>query len=119
MGVHDVADVSEQQISELMVGGSVRLKVEKTPAVPGETVAEFAAVTLPGKGGKPVLDDVSLAVRAGEILCLAGVEGNGQQEVVDLITGTKGGWGYVFERSAVLCIQQSGKCRKPLTNICW
>lgn len=87
VGVYQVADVSEQQISELMVGGTVRLKAEKAPAQPGETVVTLHDVTVPGPGGKPALDHVSLKARAGEIVCLAGVEGNGQQQVVDCLTG--------------------------------
>nr|MBR4281002.1 ABC transporter ATP-binding protein [Clostridia bacterium] len=86
MGVVNVCDVTEQQISELMVGGAVRLKVDKADVQPGEVVAEMKAVTVPG-AGKPKLDQVSLTARAGEILCLAGVEGNGQQQAVECLTG--------------------------------
>jgi len=86
MGVVNVCDVTEQQISELMVGGTVRLKVDKADVIPGEIVAEMQAVTVPG-AGKPKLDKVSLTARAGEILCLAGVEGNGQQQAIECLTG--------------------------------
>ena len=86
MGVVNVCDVTEQQISELMVGGTVRLKVDKADVQPGETLAEMKAVTVPG-AGKPKLDNVSLTARAGEILCLAGVEGNGQQQAIECLTG--------------------------------
>lgn len=86
MGVVNVCDVTEQQISELMVGGTVRLKVDKADVQPGEVVAEMKGVTVPGSG-KPKLDNISLKARAGEILCLAGVEGNGQQQAVECITG--------------------------------
>lgn len=86
MGVVNVCDVTEQQISELMVGGTVRLKVDKADVAPGEVVAEMKAVTVPG-AGKPKLDNVSLTARAGEILCLAGVEGNGQQQAIECLTG--------------------------------
>lgn len=86
MGVVNVCDVTEQQISELMVGGTVRLKVDKADVQPGEVIAEMKAVTVPG-AGKPKLDAVSLTARAGEILCLAGVEGNGQQQAIECLTG--------------------------------
>ena len=86
MGVVNVCDVTEQQISELMVGSTVRLKVDKADAQPGEVIAEMKAVTVPG-AGKPKLDKVSLTARAGEILCLAGVEGNGQQQAIECLTG--------------------------------
>ena len=86
VGVVNVCDVDEQQISELMVGGTVRLKVDKALVEPGAIVAEMKAVTVPGSG-KPKLDRVSLCARAGEILCLAGVEGNGQQQAIECLTG--------------------------------
>ena len=86
VGVVDAAEVTEQQLSEMMVGSAVRLKVEKETAAPGEIVAEMTGVTVPG-AGKPRLDRVSLTARAGEILCLAGVEGNGQQQAIECLTG--------------------------------
>ena len=120
MGVYSVPDVTEQQISELMVGGSVRLKVDKTPAVPGEVKAELKHVTLAGKGGKPALDDVSLTVKAGEILCLAGVEGNGQQQVAELLTGSAAGYhgsitvcGSDIRRKSVRTIRELGLSHIP------
>ena len=69
-----------------MVGGTVRLKVDKADVTPSKVVAEMKAVTVPG-AGKPKLDSVSLTARAGEILCLAGVEGNGQQQAIECLTG--------------------------------
>lgn len=92
VSVHDVAAVTEEKISELMVGSAVRLRVDKKTAEPGQSVAEFCHVSLPGPGGKPLLEDVSFKLRAGEILCLAGVEGNGQQQVVDCLTGAETAW---------------------------
>ena len=89
MGAVNACDVSEQEISELMVGGSVRLKVAKADVTPGEIVAEMKAVTVPGSG-RPRLDGISFIARAGEILCLAGVEGNGQQQVIECLTGQIG-----------------------------
>ena len=86
MGVVNACDVTEQQISELMVGGTVRLKVDKADVQPGEVIAEMKKVTVPG-AGKPRLDRVSFTARAGEILCLAGVEGNGQQQAIECLTG--------------------------------
>ena len=89
MGVVNACDVSEQEISELMVGGSVRLKVAKADVTPGEIVADMKTVTVPGSG-RPRLDSISFIARAGEILCLAGVEGNGQQQVIECLTGQIG-----------------------------
>ena len=77
-----------------MVGGTVRLKVDKADVTPSKVVAEMKAVTVPG-AGKPKLDSVSLTARAGEILCLAGVEGNGQQQAIECLTGQIGYQGSV------------------------
>lgn len=86
VGVVQAADVTEEQLSELMVGHAVRLSAVKKPAAPGETIAALKHVTVPGNG-KPRLKDVSLSARKGEILCLAGIEGNGQQQVAACLTG--------------------------------
>lgn len=88
-GVFAVADVSEQEISERMVGGSVNLKVEKRPARAGETALTVEHLCVAGRGGKKAVNDVSFCAKRGEILCLAGVEGNGQQQVADCLTGLR------------------------------
>ncbi len=93
VAVCNVADVTEQEISELMVGGSVNLRVEKNPATPGKAAAEVTGLTVPGPGGKPAVNGVSFCARRGEILCLAGVEGNGQQQVVECLTGIRSDYG--------------------------
>lgn len=86
VGTVQADDVTEQELSELMVGGAVRLQADKAPMCPGNTVATMCHVTVAGQG-KPKLNDVSLQVRSGEILCLLGVEGNGQQQAAECITG--------------------------------
>ena len=87
MGVYRVSDVSEEEISRLMVGAAVTLQTEKSPAVPGGTAAEISDLVVPGSGGKNAVNGVSLRVRYGEIVCLAGVEGNGQKETVEVLCG--------------------------------
>lgn len=86
MGTHQVSEVSEEDISRLMVGRDVVKNVEKTLAQPKETVLSVNSVEK-SMHGKKVLDSVSFEVKAGEIVCLAGVEGNGQREIVRIITG--------------------------------
>ncbi len=86
ISVVSAADVTERQLSELMVGGAVRLKADKTAASPGEVAVALENVTVPGEG-KPQLNGVSFQARRGEILCLAGVEGNGQGQAVACLTG--------------------------------
>jgi ABC-type uncharacterized transport system ATPase subunit len=80
------AEASKPLIAELMVGKPVFLHVEKAPGSPGKTVLEVKGLRQRSERGHLVLDGLSLSVRAGEIYGLAGVEGNGQGELVRAIT---------------------------------
>lgn len=86
-GVYNTADVSEQEISRLMVGRDVVLKYEKDVPAGGEAVLEVRKLNVHDAHGKPLLSDVSFTVRAGEIIGIAGVEGNGQVQLVEALTG--------------------------------
>jgi len=86
-GVFDVAEVSEQDISRLMVGRDVILQVEKGPSNPGEKVLKVRDLTIVNRFRKHAVDCISFSVRKGEILGIAGVEGNGQRELVESLTG--------------------------------
>lgn len=86
----DVDKVSKEEMSEMMVGRKVNLKVDKAPAKPGAVVLEVRHIGVAGeKGHKDKVHDVSFDVRAGEIVCIAGIDGNGQSELIKGITGTK------------------------------
>ena len=86
----DVDKVSKEEMSEMMVGRKVNLKIDKAPAKPGEKVLEVRHIEVAGeKGHKDKVRDVSFDVRAGEIVCIAGIDGNGQSELIKGITGTK------------------------------
>ena len=87
MGVHDVETVSEQDISRLMVGRDVILDVKKDAAKPGEALVKVKDLVVVDENGKHAVDHVSFSLRKGEILGIAGVEGNGQTELVRAITG--------------------------------
>jgi simple sugar transport system ATP-binding protein len=78
---------SESQLAEMMVGRGVKLVVDKDPADAGDAVLEISHLTLIDGRGATVVKDVSLDVRAGEILVLAGVQGNGQTELIKAILG--------------------------------
>ena len=80
-------DTNVEQLAEAMVGRHVLLRVEKTPAKPGEVVLEVKNVTWRDKANVARVDNVSLTVRKGEIVGIAGVSGNGQSELLDVITG--------------------------------
>ncbi|MGE5675948.1 MAG: ABC transporter ATP-binding protein [Mycobacterium leprae] len=84
---------SEEELAALMVGRAVKLRVEKREATPGEAVLDVKVLTLKEPNGPEVLKGVSFTVRAGEIVGIAGVDGNGQSELVQVITGLKRGTG--------------------------
>jgi len=81
--------LSAPDIARAMVGRPVLLRVEKGPAHPGNTVLEVRDLHVTGARGIPAVRGVSLTVRAGEILGIAGVEGNGQSELIDAIVGLR------------------------------
>ena len=88
MGTVEVADTSVEEMSRLMVGRDVQLKLQKDAREPGKTVLKVEDLTVPAKIGKrDAVKNASLEVREGEIVCLAGIEGNGQTEFVYAITG--------------------------------
>jgi simple sugar transport system ATP-binding protein len=72
-----------------MVGRVVSLQVEKAPATPGAVVLRAENLLVAGAGGVPAVFGASVEVRAGEILGIAGVSGNGQNELVEAITGLR------------------------------
>jgi ABC-type uncharacterized transport system ATPase subunit len=81
------AETSEEQLAEMMVGREVALVVDKGPASPGEIVLEVSGLTAIDRRQQPALRGVDLFVRAGEVLGVAGVQGNGQTELVEVLTG--------------------------------
>jgi general nucleoside transport system ATP-binding protein len=78
---------SDAELAALMVGRSVQLRVTKPPASPGEVRLDVQNLTVAGEEGRPALDGVSFQVRAGEILGVAGVQGNGQTELCEALLG--------------------------------
>jgi simple sugar transport system ATP-binding protein len=83
------AQSSPADLAQLMVGRAVLLRVEKGTAHPGEAVLRVESLTVEGDHHQVAVDDVSLEVRAGEIVGVAGVEGNGQNELVEALTGLR------------------------------
>ncbi len=88
IGTVNVADVTKQELSTMMVGRPVQLEVDKAPAKPTDAVLTVEGLTVPSKAHKAnAVKGVSFTVRAGEIVCIAGIDGNGQSELVYGITG--------------------------------
>lgn len=89
IGTYDVGKLSVQDISKLMVGRDIILKIQKKEAKPENKILEVKSISAKNESGKKVISDISFAIRAGEILGIAGVEGSGQEEIVEMITGMK------------------------------
>ncbi|OUQ60163.1 heme ABC transporter ATP-binding protein [Flavonifractor sp. An112] len=88
VGTVDTKDTDKQSLSNMMVGRPVQLQVEKTPATPGEVVLSVEGMTVPSHTHKRnAVNDVSFQVRKGEIVCIAGIDGNGQSELVYGLAG--------------------------------
>ncbi len=85
----NTADVTKEDVAELMVGRQVLLEVEKTEANPGEEIFSVENLNVKDNRGIPAVKDISLSVKKGEILGIAGVEGNGQSELIEAITGLR------------------------------
>jgi len=80
---------SAAELASLMVGRSVELRVDKGPADPGAAALTVEGLSLLDPNGTTLLDDVSFTLRAGEILAIAGVQGNGQTELTEAILGLR------------------------------
>lgn len=87
MGTYSVSELSEQEISKLMVGRDVDLNIEKTPREFKDVVLSVKNLEYTNSFNKKVLDKVSFTVRQGQILGIAGIEGNGQSELISSIVG--------------------------------
>ena len=88
VGTVNVRDTNKQELSNMMVGRPVQLEVVKGPAQPGETVLEVRDMSVYSHAHKKdAVHQVSFDVRAGEILCIAGIDGNGQTELIHGLTG--------------------------------
>ena len=87
IGTVDVEDVSEQQLAEMMVGRAVQFEIEKSPAQIGEVVLSIQNLSVADQNGHVKVRDLSVEVHRGEIVGIAGVDGNGQTELLYGISG--------------------------------
>ena len=120
VGTVPIKDTSRQEIATMMVGRQVLFRVQRTPADPGEIVLTVEDLNALNNKNLPVLRDISFAVREGEVLGIAGVEGNGQSELVEVLTGLRraqGGLvklnGRVITNCTPRMIREGGTCHIP------
>jgi simple sugar transport system ATP-binding protein len=83
------AETSPEELAELMVGRKVRLQLDKAPSSAGEVLLRAENLTLVDRRGVRLIDDVGLELRAGEIVGIAGVSGNGQTELLQVLSGIR------------------------------
>ncbi|MDR2185184.1 MAG: ABC transporter ATP-binding protein [Treponema sp.] len=86
-GAVRVAETDERDLAEKMVGRAVSFRIDKKPSSPGALVLKIEHLTVMGPKGIPAVQDFSLEVRAGEVVGIAGVDGNGQPELVAAVSG--------------------------------
>ena len=88
IGTVEVADTSKEQMSEMMVGRPVSFIVDKGEEKIGDTILKVENLSVKGRhGSKRSVNNISFEVKAGEIVCIAGIDGNGQSELVYALTG--------------------------------
>lgn len=80
-------ETSPKELARLMIGRDVLFRVEKQPCHPGECVLKLSEICLNDKRGLPALVNLNLSIRKGEILGIAGVAGNGQDDLAEVVTG--------------------------------
>ena len=88
MGSYDIAELDENEISRLMVGREVSLDIQKEEADFGKAIFSVKDLVYVDQFGKTKVDHVSFSIREGQILGVAGIDGNGQSELVELIVGS-------------------------------
>ncbi|MEG1524807.1 MAG: ABC transporter ATP-binding protein [Clostridia bacterium] len=119
IGTVDVQDTTEEEMAKMMVGHDVSLVVSKAEKEPGEPVLSVKALNVKNARGHMGLKNFSVTVHRGEIVGIAGVDGNGQAELVDAITGlTKVEGGEIMlNGTSVLNMRISERIDKGLSHI--
>ncbi|WP_019422760.1 ABC transporter ATP-binding protein [Paenibacillus sp. OSY-SE] len=84
-----VADTNQETLAEKMVGHRVQFKTDKRPANPQDSLLDIANLVVTAENGQRAVDGISLSIRAGEVVGIAGVDGNGQTELIEAITGMR------------------------------
>ena len=88
IGTVEVSETSKEQMSEMMVGRKINLQIDKKDSKPGDIIFDVQNLSVKNHvSEKMVVNNVSFSVHAGEIVCVAGIDGNGQSELVYALTG--------------------------------
>ena len=88
IGTVDIKSTTKEELSKMMVGREVEFEVKKSDAKPGKTVLEVKNMNVASRiSSKLAVKNVSMNVRSGEIVCIAGIDGNGQSEFIHALTG--------------------------------
>ena len=87
IGTHNTKDVTKQQLAEMMVGRPVVLQIEKEEQQAGEIAFEIEHLQVKDYRGLPAIKDLSMNIRKGEIVGIAGIDGNGQRELLQALAG--------------------------------
>jgi general nucleoside transport system ATP-binding protein len=112
IGMVNTAGITPPEIARMMVGRDVILNVEKKPAEPGAPALELSNLTVGKRGERAKVHGVSFTVKTGEIVGIAGVEGNGQSELVEAITGLIHSSGTIKYMGASLAHQDARTVRE-------
>ncbi len=102
------SETNPEQLAELMVGRKVLLRVDKAPAQPGKPVLEIEKLRVTDEAGVERVKGIDLTVRAGEIVGIAGVAGNGQSELLEVLGGMRPGAGTLKLNGAPLALSGPG-----------
>ncbi len=102
------SETNPQELAELMVGRKVLLQVDKTPAQPGDPVLEIENLRVSDSSGVERVKGINLTVRAGEIVGIAGVAGNGQSELLEVLGGMRPGQGTIRLNGEPLALSGHG-----------
>lgn len=101
-------DTSPEELAELMVGRKVLLQVDKVPATPGKPILEIEKLSVFDSAGVERVKGIDLTVRAGEIVGIAGVAGNGQSELLEVLGGMRPGQGSIKLNGEPLALSGAG-----------
>jgi general nucleoside transport system ATP-binding protein len=112
-------EATAEKLASLMVGRDVLLRVEKADANPSDVVLEVKNLSLINKDGTEALNEVSFAVRSGEILGIAGVEGNGQTELIEVLWGlqTATSGDVLFQGQSIVRLNAKERKRHGIAHI--